>query len=287
MLSIDPSAIPVQQLHAYLLGAVGPRPIAFASTIDKDGNPNLAPFSFFNVFSSKPPLLIFSPNRSGKTGDTKHTHENVKEVPEVVVNVVSYNMVHQMSLTSSPYAKGVDEFVKSGFTKLASEIVRPFRVAESPVQLECKVLEVKELGTTGGAGNLIICEVLKMHISEEILNEKGVIDQHKIDLVARMGGNWYCRAHGNALFELEKPVTTLGLGVDVLPEAIRHSKVLTGNNLGQLGNLEVMPTTEEVEAFKQSNCKYGTETELHTKIKELLDTQQVKEAWLTMLSSLN
>ena len=287
MLSIEPSAIPVPQLHAYLLGAVGPRPIAFASTIDKDGNPNLAPFSFFNVFSSKPPLLIFSPNRSGKTGATKHTHENVKEVPEVVINVVNYNMVHQMSLTSSPYAKGVDEFVKSGFTKLASDTVKPFRVAESPVQLECKVLEVKELGQEGGAGNLIICEVTKMHISENILNDKGVIDMHKIDLVARMGGNWYCRANGEALFEVEKPVTTLGLGVDVLPEAIRNSKVLTGNNLGQLGNLEVMPTPEEVSTYKQAHCTYGTETELHTKIKELLDDNHIKDAWLTMLSHLN
>ncbi len=287
MLSIDPSAIPVQQLHAYLLGAVGPRPIAFASTIDKDGNPNLAPFSFFNVFSSKPPLLIFSPNRSGKTGETKHTHENVKEVPEVVINVVSYNMVHQMSLTSGPYAKGVDEFVKSGFTKLASETVRPFRVAESPVQLECKVLEVKELGTTGGAGNLIICEVLKMHISEEILNEKGTIDQHKIDLVARMGGNWYCRANGKALFEVEKPVTTLGLGVDILPPAIRNSKVLTGNDLGRLGNLEVMPTTQEISDHKQSHVTFGNESDLHNKIKGLIESNQIKEAWLTMLSHLN
>ncbi|HEY1038388.1 MAG TPA: flavin reductase family protein [Bacteroidia bacterium] len=287
MLSIEPSAIPVPQLHAYLLGAVGPRPIAFASTMDKDGNPNLAPFSFFNVFSSKPPLLIFSPNRSGKTGATKHTHENVKEVPEVVINVVNYSMVHQMSLTSSPYAKGVDEFVKSGFTKLPSDTVRPFRVAESPVQLECKVLEVKELGQEGGAGNLIICEVTKMHISENILNDKGVIDMHKIDLVARMGGNWYCRANGEALFEVEKPVTTLGLGVDILPETIRNSKVLTGNNLGQLGNLEVLPTSEEVSTFKQAHCTYGTEAELHTKIKELLDSNNIKDAWLTMLSHLN
>lgn len=284
MLSIDPAEIPVQQLHAYLLGAVGPRPIAFASTIDKDGHPNLAPFSFFNVFSSKPPLLIFSPNRSGRTAETKHTHENVKEIPEVVVNVVSYNMVHQMSLTSSPYAKGVDEFVKSGFTKLASEKVRPFRVAESPVQLECKVLEVKELGTTGGAGNLIICEVLKMHINESVLGADGKIDQHKIDLVARMGGNWYCRANGEALFEVEKPVTTLGLGVDILPKEIRNSKVLTGNNLGQLGNLEVMPSSEELEQFRNQSKQSLNEDELHKKIKDLLETNKIKEAWLMMLA---
>ncbi|MCD6067672.1 MAG: flavin reductase [Bacteroidetes bacterium] len=284
MLSINPSDIPVPQLHAYLLGAVGPRPIAFASTVDKDGNPNLAPFSFFNVFSSRPPLLIFSPNRSGRTGETKQTHDNVKEVPEVVINIVSYRMVHQMSLTSSPYAKGVDEFLKAGFTKLASEKVKPFRVAESPVQLECKVLEVKELGTSGGAGNLIICEVVKMHISEEVLNENGVIDQQKIDLVARMGGNWYCRASGDALFEVQKPITTLGLGVDILPPAIRNSKVLSGNDLGQLGNLEQMPTDEEVEQYKNGLTPFTDEVSFHQKIKELISKGTIREAWLLMLS---
>lgn len=285
MLTIDPASIPVPQLHAYLLGAVGPRPIAFASTVDKEGNPNLAPFSFFNVFSSKPPLLIFSPNRSGRTAETKNTHDNVKEVPEVVINIVNYKIVHQMSLTSSPYAKGVDEFIKAGFTKLPSDTVKPFRVAESPVQLECKVLEVKELGQTGGAGNLIICEVTKMHISEDVLDADGKIDQHKIDLVARMGGNWYCRAHGEALFEVEKPVTTLGLGVDALPASIRNSKVLTGNDLGQLGNLEHAPTEEELQQFKNSGTqKFANETELHQKIKKLIEKKNIREAWILMLS---
>jgi flavin reductase (DIM6/NTAB) family NADH-FMN oxidoreductase RutF len=284
MLSINPSDIPVPQLHGYLLGAVGPRPIAFASTVDKDGHPNLAPFSFFNVFSSRPPLLIFSPNRSGRTAETKQTHDNVKEVPEVVINIVNYSMVHQMSLTSSPYAKGVDEFVKAGFTKLPSEKVKPFRVAESPVQLECKVLEVKELGDTGGAGNLIICEVVKLHISEEMLDEKGIIDQRKIDLVARMGGNWYCRAHGDALFEVQKPLTTLGLGVDALPPAIRNSKVLTGNDLGQLGNLEQAPTEEETESYKKNHKPIADEIAFHQEIKALIAKGTIKEAWMMMLS---
>ncbi|HWY37333.1 MAG TPA: flavin reductase family protein, partial [Bacteroidia bacterium] len=205
MLTVNPKEVTQQQLHGYLLGAVGPRPIAFASTMDKNGNSNLAPFSFFNVFSSNPPIAIFSPNRGGKTGATKHTHDNVKEVPEVVLNIVNYDMVQQMSLSSSPYPKGVDEFVKAGFTKLPSQMVKPFRVAEAPVTLECRVNQVIEMGEHGGAGNLIICEVVLMHIKEEFLDEKGVIDQKKIDLVARMGGNWYCRAHGDALFEIAKP----------------------------------------------------------------------------------
>jgi flavin reductase (DIM6/NTAB) family NADH-FMN oxidoreductase RutF len=246
MLSLDPKELPIPKLHHYLLGAVGPRPIAFASTIDSDGNMNLAPFSFFNVFSANPPILIFSPARSGRTGETKNTHDNVKDVAEVVINVVSHEMVHQMSLTSSPYPKGVSEFTKAGFTPLASETVKPFRVKESPVQFECKVLEVKELGQNGGAGNLVICEVQRIHINEEVLDENGMIDQTKIDLVARMGGNFYCRAHGNALFQVDKPITTLGIGIDSLPENIRFTNLLTGNDLGQLGNLLELPTDEQI-----------------------------------------
>jgi len=246
MLSLDPKELPIPKLHHYLLGAVGPRPIAFASTIDSDGNMNLAPFSFFNVFSANPPILIFSPARSGRTGETKNTHDNVKDVAEVVINVVSHEMVHQMSLTSSPYPKGVSEFTKAGFTPVASETVKPFRVKESPVQFECKVLEVKELGQNGGAGNLVICEVQRIHINEEVLDENGMIDQTKIDLVARMGGNFYCRAHGNALFQVDKPITTLGIGIDSLPENIRFTNLLTGNDLGQLGNLLELPTDEQI-----------------------------------------
>jgi flavin reductase (DIM6/NTAB) family NADH-FMN oxidoreductase RutF len=275
MLSIFPSEVSVPKLHHYLLGAVGPRPIAFASTLDKEGNRNLAPFSFFNVFSSKPPLLIFSPNRSSRTGETKHTHENVKEVPEVVINIVNYDMVHQMSLASSPYPKGTDEFIKSGFTPIASHTVKPWRVKESPVQLECKVLEVKELGQSGGAGNLIICEVTCIHIDEAILNAEGDIDQTKIDLVARMGGNWYCRAHGDALFEVQKPLTTIGIGIDALPEHIRNSKRLTGNDLGRLGNLEHFPEPAEIDAVKQ---KYSEFSDRESKAIELIDASHVNEA---------
>lgn len=283
MLSIDPKTLPIPQLHAYLMGAVGPRPIAFASTIDKEGRPNLAPFSFFNVFSSNPPILIFSPNRSGRTGETKHSHDNVLEVPEVVINVVTYNMVQQMSLASSPYSKGTDEFIKSGFTKIPSVTVKPFRVAESPVQLECKVTEVKELGKTGGAGNLIFSEVQMIHINEEVLGETKNIDQQKIDLVARMGGNWYCRANGYALFELEKPITTLGIGVDALPAKIKNSTVLTGNHLGMLGNIEVLPDAEEINHMKEVANGIFDDNQLHEKVKNLLNENKVKEAWALIL----
>jgi len=246
MVSLDPKELSVPTLHQYLLGSIGPRPIAFASTVDKEGNRNLAPFSFFNVFSANPPILIFSPARSGRTNTPKDTHNNVKEVAEVVINVVTYDMVHQMSLASSPFEAGVDEFEKAGFTPVASDTIRPFRVKESPVQLECKVLEVKELGENGGAGNLVICEVLKIHISESVLDEKGMIDQEKIDLVSRMGGNWYCRANGESLFEVDKPLTTIGIGVDALPAKIKMCKELTGNDLGILGNLQSIPNDEEM-----------------------------------------
>ena len=218
MLTINPKEIPIPKLHHYLLGSIGPRPIAFASTVDKEGNRNLAPFSFFNVFSANPPILIFSPARSGRTNTTKNTHDNVKEVAEVVINVVNYDMVHQMSLASSPFEAGVDEFEKAGFTPVKSETVRPFRVQESPVQMECKVLEVKELGQNGGAGNLVICEVQRIHIKNEVLNENQMVDQHKIDLVSRMGGNWYCRANDASMFEVNKPITTIGVGIDQLPD---------------------------------------------------------------------
>jgi flavin reductase (DIM6/NTAB) family NADH-FMN oxidoreductase RutF len=248
MLTLDPKELPIPKLHHYLLGSIGPRPIAFASTIDAEGNRNLAPFSFFNVFSANPPILIFSPARSGRTNTTKNTHDNVKAVAEVVINVVTYDMVHQMSLTSSPFEAGVDEFKKAGFTPIASDTIRPFRVKESPVQIECKVLEVKELGQNGGAGNLIICEVLKIHIDERVLDENQMVDQKKIDLVSRMGGNWYCRANDASMFEVDKPITTIGVGVDSLPINIRTSSQLTGNDLGILGNMLTIPTEEEIKA---------------------------------------
>ncbi len=268
--------ISIPEVHHLLLGSVGPRPICFASTVDKDGNRNLAPFSFFNIFSANPPIAIFSPAKSGRTGKNKDTYKNVKEVSEVVINVVNHAMVHQMSLASSPYEKGVDEFVKAGFTPLKSETVRPFRVKESPVQMECDVIEVKELGENGGAGNLVICKVKVMHFNEDILQENGKVDQEKIDLVARMGGNWYCRANGAAIFELEKPLTTLGIGIDSLPEKIRNSKILTGNDLGKLGNLEEIPNEEEVQQL-------GSLGKSEWDAVDLLNKGKIKEALCVLL----
>jgi flavin reductase (DIM6/NTAB) family NADH-FMN oxidoreductase RutF len=294
MLSIDPKSIPTPQLHAYLLGAIGPRPIAFASTVDENGNPNLAPFSFFNVFSANPPILIFSPARSGRSNTTKDTYNNVKKVAEVVINVVNYDMVHQMSLASSPYPAGTDEFIKSGFTKIASDTVKPFRVAESPVQFECKVNQVVELGTEGGAGNLIICEVTKIHIHDAVLDANGKIDQHKIDLVSRMGGNWYCRADKNSMFEIEKPITTCGIGYDQLPTDILSSKILTKNDLGHLAGIEELPNETDVNEYKLlelseifvslEDNQNELELELHKRAKELLKVNKLTEAWLTLLA---
>ena len=294
MLTIDTKETKNPKLHHYLLGSVGPRPICFASTIDKDGNRNLAPFSFFNVFSSNPPIAVFSPARSGRTGQQKDTYNNVKEVPEVVINIVDYSMVHQMSLASSPYNPNEDEFVKSGLTAIESEVVRPCRVKESPVQMECKVNEVIELGEGGGAGNLIVCEILKIHISEDILDENQVIDQKKIDLVARMGGDWYCRADENSMFEIKKPITTRGIGVDEMPAEVINSKVLTGNDIGQLGGIEALPDETEVNDYKLielanlfvslEDAPEKLEINLHLRAKELLKENKLTEAWKTLLS---
>ena len=285
MITIDPKEVTTQVLHSYLLGAVAPRPIAFASTIDKEGNRNLAPFSFFNVFSANPPIAVFSPARSGRTGITKHTYDNIKEVPEVVINVVNYNMVQQVSLASTEYPKGVNEFIKSGFTPIPSEKVKPFRVKESPAQLECIVKQVIELGDKGGSGNLIICEVVLMHVSEDVLDANKHIDPNKIDLVARMGGNWYSRTNGDALFEVEKPLLNLGIGIDQIPSHIRNSKVLSGNNLGQLGNIEKLPTETEMNEFKNSGgLKNITKENAHSEAKKLLDTNNVENAWKVLLS---
>jgi len=239
--------LPIPKVHQFLLGSIGPRPICFASTVDKDGRRNLSPFSFFNVFSANPPIVVFSPAKSGRTGENKNTFENCVDVPEVVINVVTHEIVQQMSLSSAPYPKGVDEFVKAGFTPIDSIDVKPARVAESPIQMECKVIEIKELGDGGGAGNLIICEVLRMHIDEKVLAEDGFVDQEKIDFVARMGKNWYCRANGDALFEIPKPHTAVGIGIDALPDHIKHSEYLTGNQLGILGGLEKLPSQEEID----------------------------------------
>jgi flavin reductase (DIM6/NTAB) family NADH-FMN oxidoreductase RutF len=294
MLSLDPKELTVQRLHQLLLGAIGPRPIAFASTLDQEGNANLAPFSFFNVFSANPPILVFSPARSGRTGQSKDTFNNAKAVPEVVINVVNYNMVHQMSLASSPYAPGVDEFVKAGFTALTSQKVAPFRVAEAPVQFECKVQQIIELGHEGGAGNLIICEVVQMHIHEDLLNENGLIDQHKIDLVARMGGDWYCRANTESMFEIKKPITTCGIGYDALPQDIKNSQLLSANDLGQLAGIEELPNETDVNEYKLLELSTlfldlehdatALEQALHQRAHELLAQNQLEEAWLTLLS---
>lgn len=292
-LSIDPKEIKVPELHAYLLGAVAPRPIAFASTIDEEGNPNLAPFSFFNVFSSNPPILIFSPARRGRDNTTKHTFENAKLVKECVINIVNYAMVQQTSLASVEYPKGVNEFVKAGFTPLESEMVKPFRVKESPVQIECKINEIIELGSGGGAGNLVVCEVLKMHINKAVLKENGTIDPFKIDQVSRLGGDWYSRAV-SGLFEVAKPNTKLGIGIDQIPNDIRYSKVLTGNHLGQLGNIEALPDETSVNEYKLTeladvfieweNDAVRLEQELHKMAAALLDSGKVNEAWMTLLS---
>lgn len=247
---IDPSEIAVPQLHQYLLGAVAPRPIAFASTVDENERVNLSPYSFFNCFSANPPVLIFSPARRVRDNTTKHTLDNVEKTGEVVVNIVDYKIVEQMSLSSTEYEEGVNEFVKSGLTEVPSEKVKPPRVGEAPVAFECKVKEVISLGQEGGAGNLVICEVVMMHVSDEVLDEEKKIDPYKIDLVARMGGNWYCRANGEALFEIPKPLRTKGIGVDQLPESIRNSHVLTGNNLGRLGNMESLPDADAIEAHR-------------------------------------
>ena len=291
-MKVIPGEIKTAQLHAYLLGSIGPRPICFASTIDEQGVSNLSPFSFFNVFGSKPPILIFSPARRVRDNTIKHTLENVYATNEVVINVVNYNIVQQMSLASCEYPKGTDEFVKAGFTPLKSDIVKPFRVKESPVQLECRVMQVIETGKEGGAANLIICEVVCMHIDDNILGSDGKIDPDKIDLVARMGGDYYCRASGAAVFEVPKPNLALGIGVDALPEKIRMSKLLTGNNLGLLGNCNNIPVVSQMiydDRLTGILKEYTHDDdrrmqELHIYAKELLDAGNVDLAWQVLLS---
>ncbi|KIB00001.1 MULTISPECIES: flavin reductase family protein [unclassified Flavobacterium] len=289
MISIDPKEIPTAKVQGYLQSAVGPRPIAFASTIDKDGNPNLSPFSFFNVFSANPPILVFSPSRRVRDNSIKHTLINAEATREVVINVVNYDIVQQTSLASTEYADGVNEFIKSGLTQIPSDIVKPYRVKESPVQFECKVTQIIPLGTEGGAGNLILCEVVKIHIHEAILDENGAIDQHKIDLVSRLGSNWYSRSN-QGLFEVEKPLTTLGVGVDAIPDYVKESPVFDGNDLGKLGNIEALPTTEEVSIFVKENFSVkgvlssDDDVKVHQKAKKYLDENDVISAWKVLLA---
>ncbi|MEB2784852.1 flavin reductase family protein [Algoriphagus persicinus] len=294
MKTFYPKDFSILEFYGLLQGAVTPRPIAFASTVDKAGNVNLSPFSFFNLFSSQPPILIFSPLRRMRDNTTKHSLENVLEVPEVVIHVVHFGMVEQMSLASTEYEKGVNEFEKAGFTQVASNEIKPPRIKEAHVAFECKVNEVKPLGDGGGAGNLVICEVLVAHVNEAIFDEAGVIDPRKLDAVARLGGNWYSRASGASLFQIPKPLRALGIGIDQMPESVRNSTILSGNNLGRLGNVEILPNEAEV-------AKYGRSAEiqemrvrfqhdpdslidhLHLLAKEALDEDEVDRAWLILL----
>jgi flavin reductase (DIM6/NTAB) family NADH-FMN oxidoreductase RutF len=293
MLSLDPKELTQPKLHQYLLGAIGPRPIAFASTLDAEGRSNLAPYSFFNVFSSNPPILIFSPARRGRDNTTKHTLENALVTKECVINIVNYAMVEQMSLASTEYPEGVSEFEKTGLTPIASEVVKPFRVKEAPVQFECKINDVVALGTQGGAGNLVICEVVRIHVSEDILDEDGRISPVKIDQVARMGGHFYTRAN-QGLFQLPQPMTQVGIGFDKMPEDVRTSQVLTGNELAQLAGVEALPNETEVNEYKLTELadmfmEYEgmaseLEQQLHQKAKALVADKKITEAWMTLLA---
>jgi len=290
---IDLNELSPMQRQGWLQHAIAPRPIAFASTIDKEGNVNLSPFSFFNMFSSNPPIVVFSPGRRVRDNTTKDTLENVLQVPEVVINIVDYDMVQQVSLSSCEFPKGTNEFIKAGFTEEAAALVKPPMVKESKVKMECKVLEVKPLGTEGGAGNLVICEVLLMHIDETILNEeKTMIDQRKLNLIARLGGDWYCKVDKTNLFEVSKPNVKMGIGIDALPETIRNSKILTGNNLGQLANVHDYPVVDATfydERLKNIIQYFSInpddmDVELHRYAKELLDAGKVNEAWQILLA---
>lgn len=271
-MELNPKELPVPKLHSYLLGAVAPRPIAFASTVDKAGNVNLSPFSFFNVFSANPPILIFSPARRGRDNTVKNTYENVLEVPEVVINVVSYNLVQQASLASAEYPKGVNEFLKAGLTQVPSVMVKPPRVGESKISMECKVNDVIRLGEGGAAGNLVICELLLMHIDDGVLDADGKIDPVKLDAVARMGGDWYCRANGNSLFRLPQPGMKLGIGIDRLPGVIRNSQVFSHADLAMLAGVEQLPP--DIEAGK-----VVSDSSVHQKAKDALSTGDVEGAW--------
>lgn len=293
MLTLNPKELDSRIFYSYLTGTVAPRPIAFASTIDKAGNVNLSPFSFFNLMGINPPILVFAPNNRGRDGSKKDTTLNLEEVPEVVINMVDYGMVQQMSLSSVEFPRSTNEFIKTGFTEEKSVFVKPPRVKESKAQFECKVLEIKQIGTM----NLMICEVILAHFSEEIIGENGKIDQQKTDWVARMGGDWYTRANQTSMFEVEKPNTKIGIGYDAIPEKIRLSKILTGNHLGQLGNVETLPSQAEILAFRESETMkniikqvmYGCaflDNLLHDEAARLLNQNKVNEAWLVLLQNL-
>ncbi|MBV9988498.1 MAG: flavin reductase family protein [Chitinophagaceae bacterium] len=289
---VDLSQISPAETQQWLQHAIAPRPICFASTIDSAGVVNLSPFSFFNLFSTQPPIVIFSPSRRLRDGSTKHTLENVLEVPECVINIVDYEMVHQVSLASCEFPKGVDEFIKAGFTTEAATLVRPPMVKEAKIRMECKVNEVKSLGEQGGAGQLVIAQVLRMHVDESILGENGKIDQRKMHHVARLGGDWYCRVDETNLFKVPKPNTELGIGIDALPPGIRNSSLLTGNHLGMLANTTTIPAIDP--AFSdpqlQQIIQYFSinpgemEKELHRYAARLLNEGKTEEAWQVLLA---
>ncbi len=282
MITINPKDLTVPRLQAYLQSAVSPRPIAFVSSIDKAGNVNLSPFSFFNMFSMNPPILVFSPSRRVRDNSEKHTLENIREVDEVVINIVNYSMVQQTSLASCDFPKGVNEFVKSGLTPEASQIVKPPRVQESPVSFECKVKQVIALGDQGGAGNLVLCEILLMHIKEEITDQNGIIDPQKIDAVARMGQNYYCRAHGDNIFVVPKPNEKIGIGYDKLPDSIRNSKILTGNDLGMLANVEQIPERGQLSSEEKEIVLKGVKA-VHMQAHQYLIAGSMEDAWRILL----
>lgn len=292
MLTLNPKELDSRVFYSYMTGTVAPRPIAFASTVDKVGNVNLSPFSFFNIMGINPPILVFAPNNRGRDGSKKDTILNLEEVGEVVINMVDFSMVQQMSLSSIEFPKGINEFIKSGFTEEKSVFVKPPRVKESQAQFECKVLEIKQIGTM----NLVICEVILGHFSDRIIGENGKIDQQKTDWVARMGDNWYARADKVSMFEVEKPTSKIGIGYDAIPEKIRFSKILNGNHLGQLGNVETLPNQDQILAFRETpfmqeiieQVLYGCaflDNLLHAAAAKLLDQNKVKEAWLVLLQS--
>lgn len=295
---INPKEVKTGELHAYMLSTIAPRPIAFASTVDKEGHPNLSPYSFFNAFGSNPPILVFSPARRVRDNTIKHTLENCRDTKEVVINVVTYPIVQQASLSSCEYPKGVSEFEKAGFTPVPSTIVKPYRVKESPVNIECNVLEIIETGKNGGAGNLVICEIVLMHINDNVLDADKKVDPHKLDLVARMGYDYYCRASGSAVFTVPKPNLKMGIGIDALPGAVRNSKVLTGNDLGMLANVESLPTTDEINEFNKEEdivkfnqaLKADSSNEVtvrHLAARKLLQAGKVADAWKILLTGKN
>jgi flavin reductase (DIM6/NTAB) family NADH-FMN oxidoreductase RutF len=293
MITLNPEEISLKNLQRTLQFAIGPRPIALVSSVNSEGDVNLSPFSFYNIFSSNPPILIFSPARRGRDGSTKNTLDNVLSVPEVVIHSVSAEMVHQTSLSSTEYDSGINEFIKAGFESIASDIVQPPRIKSAPIAMECHVKEVRALGDGPGAGNLVICEIHKIHIQEKVLDENGKLDQDKLNLVGRLGGDWYVNASGEALFEVEKPVKNKGIGVDAIPKSIRNSTVLTGNNLGQLGNIQILPQEADVIAFlnhhriesifNETSDAFERRELIHLYAKELLELGKVEKAWKALL----